>query len=228
VSGVEARREFGEGPLARAAALIYTLMIVEALLLLTTVVGLVPLFLLDRDASNLPLAALCLLPVGPAVCAAVYALHHRQADLADLTPAAAFWRGYRLNVGGALRIWVPALAWLTVLGIGVTQRSAAGLPGWWAVLLVAIAAGAVLWTVNALVITALFVFRTRDVARLAAYFLVRTPGTTIGTVCLLIVAAGVTVAASAAVLVLLAALFVLALVRTAGPMLTTIREQFTA
>ena len=69
------RPGFGEGPLSRAAALVYTLIVVELLLLATTLPGLVPLVLLARDVSNAPLAALCLLPLGPALSAALYALH---------------------------------------------------------------------------------------------------------------------------------------------------------
>ena len=228
MSGVEVRRGFGEGPLARAAALIYTLMVVEGLLLLTTVPGLVPLFLLDRDASNIPLAALCLLPVGPAVCAVVYALHRRQADLTDLTPAVAFWRGYRLNLGGALRIWVPALAWLAVIGIGVTRRAAIGLPGWWAALLVAFAAVATLWVANALVITSLFAFRPIDVARLAAYFLGRTKAVTLGNLCLLVCAVALVAVASEAVLALVGVVFAAFLLRIGQPRIALVTEEFTA
>src|SRR4051812_29804719 len=66
---VGAGRQFGVGPLARAAAFVHTLLVVELLLLATTVPGLVPLVLLDRDASNVPLAAACALPLGPAVSA---------------------------------------------------------------------------------------------------------------------------------------------------------------
>jgi hypothetical protein len=73
-----ATREFGTGPLSRACALVYTLLVTEGLFLLATVPGLVPLLLLDRDASNLPLDALCLVPAGPAASAALFALHRRQ------------------------------------------------------------------------------------------------------------------------------------------------------
>ncbi|MFC7642223.1 hypothetical protein ACFQX6_15585 [Streptosporangium lutulentum] len=149
---------------------------VELLLLTAVVPGLVGLVLLDRDAANVPLAAACLLPAGPALSAALYALHHRRRDLTDLHPAAAFWRGYRANVRGVVKLWVPWLVWLAVIGSSLGNLAAAGVPGWWAVLSVLIALAATLWVANALVITSLFAFRARDVARLAAYFLTRSPG----------------------------------------------------
>lgn len=228
MSTVEISRRFGEGPLSRAAALVYTLLVVELLLLLTTVPALVPLVLLDRDASNVPLAVACALPLGPAMSAALYALRHRSHDLTDLKPAAAFWRGYRTNLRGVLLIWVPWLVWLTILGMNLANFAAADLPGWWAVLLVLVAVAATLWAANALVIASLFAFRTRDVARLAGYFLARRPGVALGNACLLIVAAGVTVFSSEAVLALLGSVFVLAFLLTCRPMIAKIQEEFTA
>lgn len=56
---------FGTGPLSRAAALLHTLLTVEALLLATSAPGLVGLLFLGPDPANLPLAAVCLLPLGP-------------------------------------------------------------------------------------------------------------------------------------------------------------------
>src|SRR3712207_5924688 len=96
---MRARAQFGEGPLSRAAAFVYTLLVIEVLLVVTSLPGIVPLLLLQRDASNVPLAALCAVPFGPALSAAVFALRHRRLDLTDLKPAIAFWRGYRLNLG---------------------------------------------------------------------------------------------------------------------------------
>jgi Protein of unknown function, DUF624 len=221
-------RRFGEGPLSRAAALVYSLLVVELLLLLTAGPGGVALVLLDRDASNIPLVAACALPLGPALSAALYALRHRGSDLTDLAPAAAFCRGYRRNLGPALRVWVPWLVAVTVIAVNLTHLPAAAVPRWWGVLLVPVAAGSALWVANALVITSLFAFRARDVARLAGYFLARTPGVTLGTGCLLIVAAGVTAVVSEAVLALLGSVFVLGLLRTARPMARQIEREFTA
>lgn len=221
------RVRFGAGPLSRAAALVYTLLVTELLLLLTTVPSLALLALLDRDASNIAPAALCLLPLGPAGSAALYALRHRRLDLTDLRPGPAFWRGYRLNLRPALSIWAPSLAWLTMIGVSLANLPAAGVPRWWAGLLVVTGAVATLWAANALVITSLFTFRAVDVARLAAYFLLRTRGVTLANACLLIVAGAVTVLSSEAVLALLGAVFALALLHGCRPMITVIEQEFT-
>lgn len=221
-------RQFGEGPLGRVTAFIYNLLVVELLVVIAILPGMVPLVLLDRHASNLPLFALCAVPAGPALAAAVYTLHRRSRDLTDLHPAAMFVRGYRINLADVLRIWIPLLAWLTVLAMGLAGSSGASVPGWWAGLLVAIAVAAMLWGINALVIASLFTFRTRDNARLSAYFLARTPGVTLGNLSLLIMAVAVTVYASEAALALLAAIFVMFLVTTCRPMIDKVKEEFTA
>lgn len=228
MTAAEVQRRFGQGPLSRAAALIYTLLVVELLFLVATVPGLVLLVLLDRDASNVPLAAACALPIGPALSAAVYALRHRRRELTDLTPAAAFWRGYRMNLPGVLKIWLPWSAWMTIVAVSLAYLPAGLVPRWWAPALVVVAGAAALWLANALVITSLYAFRARDVARLAGYFLLRTPGVTVGNAGLLILAAAVTALASEAVLTLLGALFAAALLRTSRPMHPEIEDRFIA
>jgi hypothetical protein len=222
------RRQFGEGPLARIAAFVYALMAVELLLLLTTLPGLVLLVALDRDASDAPLVVACGLPVGPALSAAVYALRHHRGDLADLRPAAAFWRGYRLNAGGVLRLWIPWLAGLALIAENLAHVRAAGVPHWWSALLVVVAVVSSLWMANALVITSLFTFRPVDVVRLAMYFLGRTRGVTLANLCLLVVAVGVVLVASEAGLALAAVLFTAGLLRAAQPLVVQVTEDFTA
>ncbi|MFJ6194752.1 hypothetical protein [Micromonospora sp. NPDC092111] len=221
-------RQFGDGPLSRAAASVHILLVVELLLVLTTLPGLVPLVLLGPDPRNLPLVAACLLPVGPAVSAALYALRHQRPDLTDLRPAAAFRRGYRANLPAVLRVWAPMLLWLTVIAVNLAHLPAAAVPIWWAVPLVLVGLGVSLVGANALLIASLFTFRTRDALRLALHFLVRAPGVTVGNAALLAAAAGVTAVFSEAVLALLAALFVLAFLRIGAPMIDTIRTEFTA
>ncbi|MGC4912397.1 hypothetical protein [Streptomyces albogriseolus] len=219
---------FGAGPLSRAAALIHTLVTVEALMLLTAAPGLAGLFLLAPDPANLPLAALCLLPLGPSAAAALYALHHRGGDLTELRPSRVFLRGWRLGAGPALKLWAPLLGWLTVIAFTLTHFPATGLPGWWAFLLAVTGVGSLLWGAHALVLTALFAFRARDTARLAAYFLFRHPRATLGALSLLILTAAGTALLTEALPALLAAPLLLSLLRAGRPLITETREEFTA
>jgi len=219
---------FGAGTLSRAAALIHTLLAVEALLLAAASPGLAGLLLLGADPSNLPLAAVCLLPLGPAASAAVYALHHRDRGLTDLHPARAYRRGWRLNALPALRLWAPLLAWLTVIAFTLTHFSATGLPGWWAVLLAAIGACSLLWGAHALVLTSLFSFRTRDTARLAAYFLFRHGRATLAAGSLLVLAAAGTALLTEALPALLATPLLLSLLHGSRAVIAETERDFTA
>lgn len=221
-------RLFGEGPLARVTAPIYTFLVTDLLLLLAALPALIPLVALDRDASNAPLAVACALPLGPALSAAFYALRHRGRDLTDLHPAATFWRGYRMNLGGVLRLWGPWLAGMALIAESLSHAEAASVPGWWRAVLVAVAVVATLWMLNALMITSLFAFRPVDVARLAAYFLGRTRLVTLGNLGVLIAAALVVAASSEAVLALVAVLFAAVLLRTCAPMTDQVERDFTA
>ncbi|MFJ2239414.1 hypothetical protein [Streptomyces sp. NPDC087859] len=218
---------FGIGPLSRAAALIHTLVTVEALLLVAAAPGLAGLFLLGPAPSNIPLASLCLLPLGPACAAALYALHHRDRDLTDLHPARTYWRGWRLNALPALKLWTPLLAWLTVIAFSLTHFSATGLPGWWAVLLAAIGLGSLLWGAHALVLTSLFSFRARDTARLAGYFLFRHGRATLATASLLVLTAAGTALLTEALPALLAAPLLLSLLHGGRPVIAETQEDFT-
>lgn len=219
---------FGTGPLSRAAALIHTLLTVEVLLLAAAAPGLAGLLLLGPDPSNLPLAAGCLLPLGPAVSAAVYALHHRSHDLADLHPARAFRRGWRLNAVPALKLWTPLLGWLTLIAFTLTHFTATGLPRWWAALLAVIGAGALLWGAHALLLTSLFSFRARDTARLAAWFLVRHGRTTLAAASLTVLAAALTALLGEALTAVLAAPLLLSLLHAGRPVIAETEREFTA
>ena len=84
----------GQGTLGRATALVYWYVVVTALLALAALPTLALLLLLDRAASNVPLAALAALPLGPALSAALYAVRARETD-DEVAPARTFVRGYR-------------------------------------------------------------------------------------------------------------------------------------
>lgn len=220
------RREFGEGVLGRATALVYWHLVVELLLVVAVLPGALASLLLERTPGNALLFALCLLPVGPAVSAGLFALRDRT-RAEGLTPAASFWRGYRLNWKDALKVWVPALAAGVVVVLGLANVGAGGVPGWYAGVLVVVGAGLALWAVNALVIVSFFGFRTRDSVRLAAHYLGARPLVTLGTLSLLVLAAGIVVLTTEAVLGLLAVVWLALVLRNAQPVLADVEQRFT-
>jgi hypothetical protein len=221
------RREFGEGVLGRATAVVYWYLIVEVLLVVAVLPGVVASLFLERSAANAALFALCLVPVGPAVSAALFALRDRT-RAEGLTPASSFWRGYRLNWADALKVWVPGLIATVVILLGLANVGAGGVPGWYAGALVVVAVGLLLWMVNALVIVSFFGFRTRDTVRLAAHFLGARPLVTLGSLSLLVLAAGIVALSTEALFGLLAVVWLALVLRNARPLLADVEKRFTA
>lgn len=222
-------REFGDGVLARGAAAVHRVLVIELGLLVAAAPGLVLLVALVPDASNAPLVALALVPVGPALSAAVFAW---RACLREpgCEPLRHFVRGYRANALDVLRWEVPALALLTVLVTNLAHLDAAiahpvGRAAVQGVLLVLVAA-TVLWSAHVLVLTSLFALRTRDAALLGMHHLGRR--VSLGAASLAVLAGGVVVLASDWVLALLGSLFALLLLQGAQPMIDDVEEHHTA
>lgn len=213
------------GPIGRATGLVYWFVVIDLLVVLACLPGALPLMLLRPDTSNLPLVALMLLPVGPAVSAALFAWRDRDRE-PDQHPARHFWRGYRLNLLDVLRLWVPALALLAVLGVNAANLAAIGLPSSLGIALGVIALVVVLWAAHALVLVSVFAFRTRDVARLGIYYVLSRPLVTLGVVSLLVVTIGLVVLVSDYVLVFLASLLTFWLWRNARPMVRDVEARF--
>ncbi len=215
----------GEGPLTRFAAVVHWFLVVEVLLVLVTAPGLVAALLLAPVASNLPLYALCAVPVGPAVAAALHAWRAFLSDRDD-EPARRFLRGYRLGVGDALWTWVPALGVLTVLGVSVAYRDA--VPGGGALVVPQVTLGVVvlLWALRMLSITASYAFRWRDAARLSVLTLVVRPAASLALLSLLVLVAGTTYVTFDGVVVLLGSVLTFLLARGEQPVLRQVGEQF--
>lgn len=174
------------------ASTVVWFLVVEGLLVLTTVPTLVWLLFLEATWSNVPLMVALGIPVGPALSAALFAWRRFTSDH-DRSPARHFWRGYQLNWADALRIWVPSLAVLALLAVNlVTLGGSDEAPVAFAVVGVVAAVLVVMWTVHAMLVVSLFSFRARDVVRVAVYFLLAKPLASIGA--LAIVSAGVAAA----------------------------------
>ena len=176
------------GPAAVAAWFV----VVEALLVLTTVPALAWLLLLDQRWSNAPWMVVLTIPVGPAVSAALYAWRHYTREN-TLGPAAAFWRGYRVNWRDSLRLWVPSLVVLVLLGVNVANlRTDDDAPVVFAVVGVLALAMVAVWAAHAVLVVSLFRFRTSDVVRIGVFFVVAKPVASL--VALAIVGVGVAAA----------------------------------
>lgn len=217
--------EIGSGALSRWSAVVYWFVAVGGMLFLTSLPGLVVLALVDRDRSNVPLVALACIPFGPSVAAALFAwrVFHRDRDL---QPARHFWRGYRLDLLDVLRWWVPTVAVLGVVAVNLAHLDAAGLPPVFGPVLLAVALGILVWAGHALVLSALFSFRTRDVARLAGYFVAAKPLVTLGFLSILVLSVAIAYV-SDWFLVLLASPLTFLYARTAAPMAAAAQERFT-
>jgi uncharacterized membrane protein YesL len=218
--------EVGPGPLSRGAAAVYRMLVLEALLVLTTLPTAVLVVLLDRSAANLPLFAAALLPVGPAVVAGLAAARAWEVD-PDLSPARGFWRAYRRDALGTLAWWAPLLAVLAVLAVNAAHAEL--VPGGAALRPAVLVLAALLVVVGGhlAVLQARFAFRLRDAVRVALAEVVPQWRFSLGVLSLLLVGAAVTVLAFDVVTVLLAWAGVLLLHAMARPLVADVTERFT-
>lgn len=213
------------GPLGRLTAVVYWFLVVEGCFLLAAAPGFVGLLLLERDASNIPLFALCLVPVAPAFLAAMATLQ-RRASSEELVVWPVFWRLWWRNLGDVLRLWVPTLVVLAVLTVNLVQGPTAGVGGVYVVGSGILAGGVLLWAVMALVIATFFVFRIRDAARLGAYYLGARPLVTLGILSFLVIVVATIAFTSDWVAALAGSLLAAFLLLTVQPVLTDVRERF--
>lgn len=218
--------EVGPGALSRGAAAVYRFLVLELLLVLTTAPTAVLLVLLDRDASNVPLYAVALLPVGPALVAGLAAVRSWEVE-PDLSPARGFWRAYRRDALGTLTWWAPLLAVLAVLTVNVLNADL--VPGGTALrpLMVVLVLLLLVLGGHLAVLQARFAFRLRDAVRIACVQVVPQWRFSLGVLSLLLVAAAVTVVSFDVVTVLLAWAAVLLLHLMSRPLVLDVTERFT-
>lgn len=217
--------DYDTGAVGRVTSPAYRYLLVGLLLALAVSPTVVLLFLVDASPANVPLAVGSAVFVGPALSAALFALGERARD-DGLTPAAAFVRGYRMNFADVLKLWVPGLLVLAVLTYTILNITAAGVPAWWAGILIGIGVITLVWLVQSTVIASFFAFRTRDAGRLALYFIGRLPKVTLAVLSALVLAGAVVWLTSEAVLALFGVLWVGLLLRWEKPMLAEVRLRF--
>ncbi|HEU5128145.1 MAG TPA: hypothetical protein VFU12_09165 [Glycomyces sp.] len=219
--------EIGRGVLSRLTAAVYRYLVLGVFLAVAGLPTLLLWTLLAREPANAVLFVAALLPVAPALSAALYAQRSWSAE-PDLSPARPLLRGLRLNLRDTLAWWAPVLAGAAVLVVNVVF--AAGVPGGEAlrpVCLVLLAALAV-WSGHLLTVTSFFSFRVRDVFRVAAAECFLSWKPTLGILAILVVAAAAVVMGSEALLLLLGWAFAASLWLVVRPVVADVTERFTA
>ncbi|GAA1695055.1 hypothetical protein GCM10009830_48610 [Glycomyces endophyticus] len=219
--------EIGPGALSRLTAAVYRYLVLGVFLALAGLPTLAFWTVLAPEPANTALFTAALLPVAPALSAALYAQRAWAAE-PDLRPAKPLLRGLRLNLRDTLMWWVPVLAVATVLAVNLVFAGqiagGAALRPVSAVLLAALA----VWSGHLLVVTSFFSFRFRDVLRVAAAECFLAWKSSLGVLSVVLVAAAVVAAASEAVLLLLGWAFAGLLWLVVKPVAADVTRRFTA
>jgi len=218
--------EVGKGSIGKMSKVIYWYGIMSALLALTALPSLVIAFLLAQDASNIPLFALAMLPLGPAISAALYTVRARYRS-EDAGPWRAFWRGYRLNFFTVLKFWVPALILLGIIGFSLAFGYLMALSLPYRIGLFIVGGLVVVIAMHAVSIATFFNFRFTDTLRLAAYQLFTNKLATVGMLVVAVLAFGLLWFANEFVLLLAGGLLAILWFQQERPVLNSIYHQFT-
>jgi len=183
-------KQFGDGPLGVVTGGIYRWLVLTILFAVACLPTWALMLFIAPHPSNAILFALASIPIGPALSAGLYSIRAAGTD-EGLTPALAFWRGYRLNWLDTLKYWVPALVVIGIIAWTIGFSDLAGIGTAYVIFLAVVALGVFLWAMHCIAIVSFFSFRPLDVARLGVFSLLTQGRATFGLLSLLIVAVAV-------------------------------------
>jgi len=181
--------EVGQGFLGKLTKSIYWYGTLTLLLAIASAPAWLVASMLVPDMSNVPLYALALAPIGPAISAGLYTVRARYRS-EDAGPWRAFWRGYRQSFDPVMRVWLPALLVLAIIGFTLTFGFVIGLQSFYRVGLLILGVLVTAWAVHAIAISTFFHFSVSDTARLAAHQLAANWRATLGLIAVAILAFG--------------------------------------
>ncbi|WP_022882806.1 DUF624 domain-containing protein [Gryllotalpicola ginsengisoli] len=213
-------RDFADGPLYRICLAVYGIAAPTACFLAACLPFIAAVFLIPWP----PVLLVTGFSIGPAWVALLFAMHAFLRDR-SFEPVRVFWRGWRLGWRQASALWVPTSILLALAGWDLTATDAA--TPVLRVVIGIVASVAALWLADSLLVVSRYEFRTRDVARLAAYLLVRRPLLTLANAALLLVAGGLVYLTGEWAAGLLAGLFALGAVANARSAFALVDAQFT-
>lgn len=172
------------------------------------------------------LIAVGMIPVGPALCAGLYAARSRTTE-PDLSVSRSFWRGYRINWLDGLKLSVPTILVVSAIAFVVAEGGNAGLPALYRGALLGFAALLIVGTLHALALAATFRFSLAELLQLAAYSLAKRWSVSLGLLALVCAAVFVAGYVSDLALAVLSGLWVWLYSRLLVRPLDDIRERFT-
>ncbi|MDQ0826990.1 putative membrane protein YesL [Arthrobacter sp. B2I5] len=227
---VQKKAEYGAGPLFRAAGTVAGVMVGSALLVLANALLLVALPAVPLVGAWLPVVAL--LPAGPALVACMYAFNRLLAGQ-ETGVYPDFLRGYRMNAGPAVKIWMPYLLVLAVVGVnlaGLPFLLGSANPVEPALRLALLVLGLLVATagLNALLLLSRFSFRTRDIYRLSLYSFSASKRVSLGNAGILFLAATLLLMTTTYLLPVLGGAVVFLVCLNSRPLLRLVEEKFTA
>lgn len=218
--------EIGRGVLSRLTAAVYRYIVLGAFLAAAGLPTLLFWTLLSPEPANAVLFVLALLPVAPALSAALYAQRAWSAE-PDLSPARPLFRGLRLNLRDTLSWWAPVLVAATVLAVNVLFADAVSGGALVRPVCFVLMAALAVWAGHLLTVSSFFSFRVRDVFRVAAVEFFFSWKSSLGILSLLVVATAVVVAGSEALLLILGWAFAALLWLIVRPVVADVTERFT-
>ena len=170
---------FDESPLARFAQRVYDLMVLDAWFVAVSLPWWLALVVLAPDLSNAPLFAVAALTLGPAFTGVSYALGRLDGETA---PSTLFRRGLRQGWRQSLALWLPVVAVGTfvLVDLHLMAGRPEGIGTGWLIAFGALGVVGAPWAWLAQSVAAHFSFRTTDIARLAASYLLLRPLVALG------------------------------------------------
>lgn len=223
---VQKKAEYGAGPLFRAAGTVAGVMTGSALLVLANVLPVAALLAAPFTGFWLVLPAL--VPAGPALVACMYAFN-RMLGAHEGQVYRDFVRGYRMNVGQALQVWLPYLLVLAVIAVNLAGLPSLG-PAAPALRLALLVLALLVATagLQALLLLSRFSFRTRDLHRLSLYSFSARKRASLGNAGILFVTGTLLLMTTTYLLPLLAGAVVFLVCLNSRPLLVLVEEKFTA
>lgn len=239
------QKQWGEGLLFALAWRIYHVVAITVCFALTILPAILPIMALllvsgaDLVASVdggelgstdfsalLPVIPLLTVWVGPALSGALYAWRRSVGD-DEHKPGAVFWRGYRRNFFEVIRVWLPAVAVISLATLGISRAALTDIGLGGTVALVIFAAFIGTWALITVIIVTFFSFRTTDAMRLGAAYLVYTPAVAFGMLGLLIIAMAASVVTTPMIMLLFGGVWTWFIYRSAIPLIDSVATRFT-